>query len=117
MTVYNRPFLGYSSSATAPSAPVADEWSYENVIAIRAVETTDFMTADFSRIPHEVLGTISSRIINEVRGINREVYDVSSNPPLRSIAGPGLRACPLVCGLPAVILCGPSSNRACGSTA
>lgn len=60
---------------------MGDERSYENVVAVRAVETTDFMTADFSRIPHEVLGTISSRIINEVRGVNRVVYDISSKPP------------------------------------
>jgi len=60
---------------------MGDERSYENVIAVRAVETTDFMTADFSKIPHEVLGTISSRIINEVRGVNRVVYDISSKPP------------------------------------
>ena len=55
---------------------MGDQRSYENVIAIRAVET-----ADFSHIPHEVLGTISSRIINEVRGVNRVVYDISSKPP------------------------------------
>ncbi len=60
---------------------MGDERSYENVIAIRSVDTTDFMTADFSHIPYEVLGTISSRIINEVRGVNRVVYDVSSKPP------------------------------------
>jgi GMP synthase (glutamine-hydrolysing) len=60
---------------------MGDERSYENVIAIRAVETSDFMTADFSQIPHEVLGNISSRIINEVRGVNRVVYDISSKPP------------------------------------
>jgi len=60
---------------------MGDERSYENVIAIRAVDTTDFMTADFSRIPYEVLSTISSRIINEVRGVNRVVYDISSKPP------------------------------------
>ena len=58
-----------------------DERSYENVIAGRAVETSDFMTADFSRIPYEVLGVISGRIINEVRGVNRVVYDISSKPP------------------------------------
>ena len=75
------------SQALAVLIPVStvgvmgDERSYENVIAIRAVETPDFMTADFSRIPYEVLGTISSRIINEVRGVNRVVYDISSKPP------------------------------------
>ncbi len=60
---------------------MGDERSYEHVIAIRAVETVDFMTADFSHIPHDVLSTISSRIINEVRGVNRVVYDISSKPP------------------------------------
>ena len=75
------------SQALAVLTPVGtvgvmgDERSYENVIAIRAVETTDFMTADFSRIPYDVLGMISSRIINEVRGVNRVVYDISSKPP------------------------------------
>ena len=60
---------------------MGDERSYENVIAVRAVETPDFMTADFSRIPYDVLGAVSSRIINEVRGVNRVVYDISSKPP------------------------------------
>jgi GMP synthase (glutamine-hydrolysing) len=60
---------------------MGDERSYENVIAIRSVDTVDFMTADFSRIPYEVLGIISNRIINEVRGVNRVVYDISSKPP------------------------------------
>ena len=75
------------SQALAVLLPVStvgvmgDERSYENVVAIRAVETFDFMTADFSRIPHEVLGMISNRIINEVRGVNRVVYDISSKPP------------------------------------
>jgi len=75
------------SQALAVLVPVStvgvmgDERSYENVIALRAVETTDFMTADFSHIPHEVLGLISTRIINEVRGVNRVVYDISSKPP------------------------------------
>jgi len=75
------------SQALTVLVPVAtvgvmgDERSYENVIAIRVVETRDFMTADFSRIPYEILGVISNRIINEVRGINRVVYDISSKPP------------------------------------
>jgi GMP synthase (glutamine-hydrolysing) len=60
---------------------MGDERSYENVIAVRCVETVDFMTADFSQLPYEVLGTIAGRIINEVRGVNRVVYDVSSKPP------------------------------------
>jgi len=75
------------SQALAVLLPVStvgvmgDERSYENVIALRAVETPDFMTADFSQIPFNVLGIISSRIINEVRGVNRVVYDISSKPP------------------------------------
>jgi len=60
---------------------MGDERSYENVIAVRSVDTRDFMTADFSRIPYDVLGLISRRITNEVRGINRVVYDISSKPP------------------------------------
>ncbi len=60
---------------------MGDERSYENVIAVRCVETVDFMTADFSQIPYDVLGRVSSRIINEVRGVNRVVYDISSKPP------------------------------------
>ena len=48
---------------------------------LRAVVTVDFMTADFAKIPHEILGLIASRIINEVRGVNRVVYDISSKPP------------------------------------
>ena len=60
---------------------MGDARSYENVIAIRVVETSDFMTADFSRIPFEILSVISNRIINEVRGVNRVVYDISSKPP------------------------------------
>ncbi len=60
---------------------MGDERSYENVLAIRAVETADFMTADFSKIPFDVLGVISNRIMNEVRGVNRVVYDISSKPP------------------------------------
>ncbi len=60
---------------------MGDGRSYDNTIAIRAVESTDFMTADWSRLPYEVLATMSSRIINEVRGVNRVVYDISSKPP------------------------------------
>ncbi len=60
---------------------MGDGRSYEHVCAIRAVETSDFMTATWSHIPYDVLARISSRIINEVRGINRVVYDISSKPP------------------------------------
>lgn len=60
---------------------MGDGRSYESVVAIRAVETQDFMTADWARIPYDVLATVSNRIINEVRGVNRVVYDISSKPP------------------------------------
>ncbi len=60
---------------------MGDERTYENVVALRAVHSTDGMTADWVQIPFEVLGKISSRIINEIRGINRVVYDISSKPP------------------------------------
>jgi GMP synthase (glutamine-hydrolysing) len=60
---------------------MGDERTYENVIAVRAVQSLDGMTADWSRIPYDVLGKISNRIINEVKGVNRVVYDISSKPP------------------------------------
>jgi GMP synthase (glutamine-hydrolysing) len=60
---------------------MGDYRTYENVIALRAVETEDFMTADWSRLPHEVLAQASTRITNTVRGVNRVVYDVTSKPP------------------------------------
>jgi GMP synthase (glutamine-hydrolysing) len=60
---------------------MGDERTYEHVAALRAVEATDGMTADWYPIPHDVLAVISNRIINEVRGINRVVYDISSKPP------------------------------------
>jgi GMP synthase (glutamine-hydrolysing) len=60
---------------------MGDERTYENVVAVRAVSTTDFMTADWFRMPHDVLDSIARRIVNEVRGINRVVYDISSKPP------------------------------------
>ena len=60
---------------------MGDARTYEEVIAVRAVDTEDFMTADWSRLPYDLLGRISTRIINEVPGINRVVYDISSKPP------------------------------------
>ncbi len=60
---------------------MGDERTYENVIALRAVTSTDGMTADWAKIPYEILAHISNRIINEVKGVNRVTYDISSKPP------------------------------------
>ncbi|MCP4668655.1 MAG: glutamine-hydrolyzing GMP synthase [Deltaproteobacteria bacterium] len=60
---------------------MGDERTYENVIAVRSVDSLDAMTADWSKIPYEILGRISNRIINSVKGVNRVVYDISSKPP------------------------------------
>jgi GMP synthase (glutamine-hydrolysing) len=60
---------------------MGDGRTYENVVALRAVETEDFMTADWSHLPYDLLARISTRIINEVSGVNRVVYDISSKPP------------------------------------
>ncbi|WP_372680234.1 glutamine-hydrolyzing GMP synthase [Desulfosarcina sp.] len=60
---------------------MGDGRTYENIVAIRAVTSKDAMTADWAKLPHRLLGKISNRIINEVRGVNRVVYDISSKPP------------------------------------
>jgi GMP synthase (glutamine-hydrolysing) len=60
---------------------MGDKRTYENIAAIRAVTSKDAMTADWARLPHKLLGNISNRIINEVKGVNRVVYDISSKPP------------------------------------
>ncbi len=60
---------------------MGDSRTYENILAVRAVTSKDAMTADWARLPHALLGRIANRIINEVRGVNRVVYDISSKPP------------------------------------
>jgi GMP synthase (glutamine-hydrolysing) len=60
---------------------MGDNRTYDHTIAVRAVHSTDGMTADWVRLPYEVLNTVSTRIVNEVKGINRVVYDITSKPP------------------------------------
>ena len=85
--LYTSGYYNKISQAFAVFLPVksvgvmGDGRTYEYVITLRAVETKDFMTADWSKLPYALLGRISSRIINEVRGVNRVAYDISSKPP------------------------------------
>jgi GMP synthase (glutamine-hydrolysing) len=60
---------------------MGDQRTYQETIALRAVTSEDFMTADWAEIPHDLLAHISSRIVNEVHGVNRVVYDITSKPP------------------------------------
>jgi GMP synthase (glutamine-hydrolysing) len=60
---------------------MGDGRTYDSTVAIRAVTTEDFMTADWAHLPYDLLARVSNRIINEVRGVNRVVYDISSKPP------------------------------------
>lgn len=80
--IYNR--IGQALVALLPVKSVGvmgDARTYEYIVALRAVDTMDFMTADWSKIPHDILEKISNRIVNEVRGVNRVVYDITQKPP------------------------------------
>ncbi len=86
-TADDRSWYDATAQAFAVFLPVravgvmGDGRTYEHVVALRAVQTTDFMTATWAPLPYDLLAKVSSRIINEVRGINRVVYDISSKPP------------------------------------
>jgi GMP synthase (glutamine-hydrolysing) len=80
--LYNEIWQAFAVLLPVRSVGVMGDYrTYENVVALRAVTSTDGMTADWYAFPHDVLGRISSRIINQVKGVNRVVYDISSKPP------------------------------------
>jgi GMP synthase (glutamine-hydrolysing) len=79
---YNKLWQSFSILLPLRSVGVmGDRRTYESIVAIRAVTSKDAMTADWAKLPHPLLGKISNRIINEVDGVNRVVYDISSKPP------------------------------------
>lgn len=79
---YNKVWQAFAVFLPVQSVGVmGDKRTYENVVALRMVESSDGMTADFAKVPHDFLGFVSNRIINEVSGINRVVYDISTKPP------------------------------------
>ena len=71
----------YGVSRSQVRDVMGDARTYDELIALRAVTTDDFMTADWAKIPYEILGRVSNRIINEVEHVNRVVYDITSKPP------------------------------------
>ncbi len=80
--IYNDIWQAFAILTNTQSVGVmGDNRTYQNCIAIRAVNSKDAMTADWSKIPYDILSQISSRIINEVEGVNRVVYDITSKPP------------------------------------
>jgi GMP synthase (glutamine-hydrolysing) len=82
--LYNKVWQSFAVLAPVKTVGVMGDYrTYEDVIALRIVDSVDAMTADWSRVPYELLAKMSSRIINEVKGVNRVVLDISSKPPVR----------------------------------